>query len=81
MAVAQYELTEQAQQYVNELEELNAHPHTIEEEKEFNRYLIERAKIYGKKRPVGEAVDWENNLYEQMLNEGLRVTPSGLLER
>lgn len=79
MAVAKYELTEQAQQYVNELEELNAHPHTLEDEKEFNAHLIERAYIYGKKRPVGETIDWENNLYEQMLNEGVRVTPGSLL--
>lgn len=79
MAVAKYELTEQAQQYVNELEELNKNPHTTEDEKEFNEHLIERACIYGKKRPVGKAINWENNLYEQVVNEGVRITPNRLL--
>lgn len=81
MAVAKYELTEKAQEFKDELEALNKNPHTTEDESEFNEYLIERAEIYGKKRDVGETVDWENNLYEQIVNGGLRITPNGLLER
>jgi len=81
MAVAKYELTDDAKKYKEELEVLNGNPHTTEDESKFNAYLIERAEIYGKKRDVGETIDWENNLYEQIVNGGLRITPNGLLER
>ncbi|MCU5343284.1 hypothetical protein OCA10_29725 [Bacillus cereus] len=81
MTVAKYELTKKAKEYKEELEALNKNPHTTKDESEFNEYLIERAEIYGKERPVGEAVDWDNNLYEQIVNGGLRITPNGLLER
>lgn len=81
MAVAKYELTKEAQEFKEELEALNKNPHTTEDESKFNDYLIQRAEIYGKKRDVGETIDWESNLYEQIVNEGLRITPNRLLGR
>lgn len=76
MAVAKYELTEQAQKIVDELTEINKLQRTSEADKEANRHEIWLAQTFGKKRDVGEGVNWENNFYEKMLNERLRATPN-----
>ncbi|MGG1151237.1 hypothetical protein [Bacillus wiedmannii] len=81
MAVAKYELNDDAKKIVKELEKINKSKLTPQADKEANKHDIWVAQTFGKKRDVGEDVNWDNNLYEKIVNEGLRITPNGLLER
>lgn len=80
MGIAKHELTKDAQDKIDELEMLNAHPDISELKKQENDWAIKTLRMVGRKKPPYEPVAEENKLYNLDYHPLRGITPNDLLE-